>query len=116
MKCQVTGSQCVLALQGQFLVRNRCERGCTRLMLRGGGHGGFVCAGVGVNEIPGTEIGCQQSSLCRCGTKTWPYRPMGPRGRIPGFHPGPVGQALQAGIAAVGAHASGGCQSSGNGV
>jgi hypothetical protein len=39
------------------------------------GYGAFAGAGVGVNEIPGTEIGCQQTARCRCEAKTWPYRP-----------------------------------------
>ena len=37
MKCQVTRPPDAVALQGQFLVRNRRERGGTREMLRGGG-------------------------------------------------------------------------------
>jgi hypothetical protein len=86
------------------------------------GDGGFVCAGgarcgirvrsgVGANEIAGTEFVCNPTACFRCGAKTWPYRPMGPRAGSPGFHPGLVDLALQAGIADIGTQASGGCQS-----
>jgi hypothetical protein len=89
-----------VALQGQFLVRNRRERGGMREMLRGGGMVGLglprahVCrragSGVDANANPGTWIACNRSARCNRGAKTWPYRPkgtvgLGPRDCIPGW-------------------------------
>jgi hypothetical protein len=96
MKCQVTGCPCVLALQGQFLVRNRCERGCTRLMLHGDGWWVRVCRRCALGAtayVPASvrmrsrarRSGAGKQRSCSCVAKTWPYRPMGPRGWMPGI-------------------------------
>jgi hypothetical protein len=101
----------LVALQGQFLVRNRRERGGTREMLRGGGWSVWVCrevrvggrgvrGGVGANAGPGNvdrvqPVGALQMLELRTGLTGRKGRP----GRVPGIASRAGDLALQAGIA-----------------
>ena len=111
MKCQVMRRRVVFALQGQLSAGPCRVRGGARGALRGGAMVDLwlprvrvVCrcvrSGVDADANPGTSITGDRTARLRGEAKSWPDRPKGTIGPVsPGFHPGLMELALQAGNA-----------------
>ena len=96
MKCQVRRTQCPVALQGQLLAGPCRVMGGPRGELRGGAMVDLLvpgspvgCRGPGsgndANANPDTTITCNRTARSQGEAKSWPYRPKGRTGWVPGI-------------------------------